>query len=477
MDMKPKRYFNFISFFIVAAGFFGLFFYICYIMRSLPIVPYMDTLKFIQDYGILWEKNPFLLFRSWPYGQQSGLIDPAFTYINIKLFSLNSLLASISTGFVIFIIYILLAYNIVLPTTSKPINISFFLLILIIAISCFSLNGWQLYDLDLGMPEYFRNLTYLAIAIFANRKLIAKKIEYLNIIFYLFGLTISILFFGMGEVYSFSFSLFLSLLFAYSVHNTKKDKFSLRFKYNQITIFISPLFFLTLYFFISRYFSNGIFSTTGFSFKYFLYLPRSIATTTLSAEAINSMHINLIYVLIIGYFLLISYLFCLIYILYCSDFRKYFLPFFMSTFGLLTALSIVIARGPYGPQFVMVSRYYVSYFFFFVGLILMLYIIGQETNSIQNFTLHAKKISRLLLYILFSIFFISQLISTNTEWHIAPYRSQYFQRMEKLICQKGNLTSVDSHFLQADNVNIANAAKFYMKKYSLGPFRLGGKCN
>lgn len=472
---------------IMYLGIFFLFLYIAYVMVARPDAPYMNTLSYLVDYGKWWFKSPFLLFKSWPQGQQSGLIDPLFTYINIRLFSLNSLLASVSTGFLILYIYILISNNIILTVDhSNRNNVSLWILIIAIATSCFSLNGWQLYDLDLGTPEYFRNLTYLFIVLFFNRNLVSsqKVTAYKHTLFFLM-IFISICIFGMGEVYAFAFSLSFSIFFMYlseRYHERGSSSFqvgNLRSTFlitrNRLLTSFIPLLFISIYFFISRIYSSDIFAPTDFTIKMFYLVPMALTTSVISAETIRFFHVSNIYVIIFGSIMIIMYISCLFFLFKQRKHTFYFTPLFMSTYGLLVSLSIVIARGAGGPSFVMVSRYYVNYFFFFIGLIWMLFILERAESSYSKFlSLNLTKFSIGLYFVIISL--TLQITSSAIEFSIAPYRAQYFQDMEKIICSKSALSVAESDFLQANNLSTTIIAKHYAKQNSLGPYRLGGTC-
>lgn len=470
---------------ILAVSIIGFIFLLYYILTARPIVPYMDAISFITYYGKFWHENFFNIFKNWQYGQQSGLVDQVTTYLNIKFFSLNSLFFVTLNALLISIIFYAISVQIIKNESSNAIRP---FLLLGIFLTVFSLNGWELLLLDFGGGEILRNLFYLITALFIYSSIISRAYDdklpkSSSLFIYTLLLIFTILLIGTGEVWAFATTIFITILLFQPWSHLKRG---LMLTYGLISLL--PLIILYIYHYLSTISSNN-FGGMNFSISnIILQLPMAFASAMIDLDTVNKYHIQIAILFFCGIFLIISYLYSLILIVVLKeDKRKYFIPIFISLYGILTGISIVIARGSIPGQSVMASRYYINYMFFVIGLLWILYLLittNKDLNKENNFNqillikiLASKNIRRILFFVTFFLIIFSQILSIETEIQIAPYRAYNYLKMGKVYCKGyNNISEEDSVFLQTRNKNFANQATYYMELYKLGPYSIGGIC-
>ena len=446
--------------FIFFLAILGLLGYITYICVVRPDVPYMNTIRYITDYARLWSRNPIYLVRSWPDNQQSGLIDPLYVYLNIRYFSLNILLACCLTGFVVTAFFVTFALrataNIRLP---EYILIPF---IFALFLEAFSLNSWQLYTLDLGLPEYVRNFLYLAIILYADTLHTANRINYHAIFQYGGLLIVSVIMFGMGEVYSFCGSLAAISFLVYLTSKRSPD--SQIAVSNAPIIAIGPLIALVVYYSLSQVFTHS-FHHLLISAKLVELVPIALSTSFLSAEAARAIGFGQDARFVLGILLICAYIFGLVSACTRKAYALWFIPATLATYGFLVSISIAIARGDGGASAVGASRYYDNFLFFGVGVIWLIWLLLPENPFARR---------RLGLYVfatVISICVVTQAISLAVECRIAPYRAVAFLKMRNVFLHSSNpVTPQEARLLQVQSKRDAAYALSFAAKNGLGPF-------
>ncbi|RZA22316.1 MAG: hypothetical protein EOP93_00485 [Lysobacteraceae bacterium] len=140
----------------------GLALHEVYLARAGAHAVYMDTLR------LLWQLSEFQLGRLplvelWGHsgGPHSGLVFQAVLAANVSWFGLDPLLANRLTGLVMAMVALLLCGGYIKDSrragTSPPI-LRFSLFIAATTVLCFSLSGFEVLTLDLGLGLWLKNL-------------------------------------------------------------------------------------------------------------------------------------------------------------------------------------------------------------------------------------------------------------------------------------------------------------------------------
>lgn len=436
-------------------AFIGLSIYVLYISIAHPDIPYMNTIGYISDYARLWRRNPLLLVCSWPNHQQSGLIDAIYVYLNIRFFSLNILGACLLTGLVLAALFLLISHYVSVEISPKS-RVIWLALLLGIFLACFSLNGWQLYTLDLGFPEYSRNLMYLFIILLAGRA-IDRPVSRIFLALYLLLVFFSIVILGTGEVYAFSLALSGTIVLVYL-----QSRYLLRNDANRQRLVVVgglPLLCITVYWLLSEMFSDP-FHRLLLSSRILVLLPITLSTAVLSSEGARLVHWGTMDRFAVGFVMLCFYFFSLWTVVKNLPPKSWFIPAALANFGFIVAISIVIARGLGGVPAVGASRYYVNYVFFCVGVIWLLGLCITSTRKA-----HFAKVA---FFSMFALCVILQSISFRAEWGIAPYRALAFAHMRAVILRSTkSLTHADARLLQVNSRRDAFYAISYAKRHHL----------
>ena len=140
----------------------GLAVHAAYIDRAGANAVYMDTLRLLWQWSEFRDGNLSLL-ALWGQGggAHSGLLFQSVLAANVSWFGLDPLLANRSTGGVMAVVALLLlaSYAIDLRRSDRNVPVlSQVMVILAVAGLCFSLAGFELMTLDLGLGLWLKNL-------------------------------------------------------------------------------------------------------------------------------------------------------------------------------------------------------------------------------------------------------------------------------------------------------------------------------
>ncbi len=472
--------------FLWTFGISGLIYYEIYIMTVTPLVSIMNSISYLSDYGQSWNLSFWNILSAWPQGQQSGLIDPLFEYVNIVLFSGNALVPCMLTGGVLFFSYISFGKLLITASnnTTKDFinqsahsNLFVVVLLLVAAICVFSLNGWELYTLTLGAPEITRTLLYAIIAFYVFRTLSSAIIEIANLIYIALMLFVSIVVFGMGQVYGFSMA--LSLVSIWLTVNPASVRHEKTIIIRRV-ICLLPFIFLAIYGSLSYTF--GMASSSHITIFPLLSTARLylniVASGAISAESAQKLVWGSLILILFG--LAISALSTRLVwkLLVSSKSTVSAFAMFLVIYSLLVCGSIVLARNDTGIWGVMASRYYVNIMPLYLGMLLSFAVVTRRHNvsslvGIGDNTIY-DAMQKILIVSIAAAFLYLQINGNGMEWKIAPYRAAYSLNAAKAVVCERPVTEAAQSILQADTLTITRNAVRTMHKYRLGPYRIPG---
>jgi hypothetical protein len=446
----------------------------------------MNSIGYLSDYGKSWNSSFWNILSAWPQGQQSGLIDPLFEYVNITLFSGNALVPCMLAGGILFFAYINFGKLLITAlnnTTSRDFdnegargNLFVVLLLLIAAICVFSLNGWELYTLTLGAPEITRTLLYAIIAFYVFHILNSTNIKIVNLIIIALMLFVSIVIFGMGQVYGFSIA--LSLVAIWLTANSASVRLKKTIIISRV-ICLLPFLFLAVYGFLSYTF--GMASSSHITIFPLLSVTRLylniIASGAMSAESAQK--------LVWGSFILIMFGLAIIALcaklvwklLVLSKSTMSAFAAFLVTYSLLVCGSIVLARDDTGIWGVMASRYYINIMPLYLGMLLAFAVTSRYNVNSQDGigdNLIFDVAQKVFIVSIIAAFLYLQINGNAMEWKIAPYRAAYSLNAAKVIVCERPVTEAAQSILQANTLTITRNAVETMHQYRLGPYRIPG---
>ncbi|WP_426662529.1 hypothetical protein [Rhodanobacter aciditrophus] len=400
-----------------------------YVTRAHPDAPFMDTLRLVyQLEQWLSGRMPFL--EIWGKGgQHQGFINQLFLLANIKLFSMNVLLANRMTGIAIALLTAVLLFNFVSATKRTDINHSVASLVLQAAVSvliatvCFGRAGWELFTLDLGLPLWTKNLSfviYFSIHAWYLRAAPGRRVTRIASL----GLTMAgpvvVLIIGMG--WSYAFVAAVAAASAAAMIASFKQK-SLREQIAKSIPLVTLLIAQLVYVVASMWGTPPNAKSSALIHVPDLVLY-ALGSSVIDQEAMQGYVISLHAPELIGACMLVAAAGLVLSRFWRSTSGTgSLLPIYLLAYGFFTAVSVSVARGHDGPAAVMASRYYMDIMLFCVGLIWLWYeslIRGEAKKSVFSM------IGFLALCLVVGE---GQRLDYKQEWIIAPYRAQVFKAM------------------------------------------------
>lgn len=449
----------------------GIAYFIKYIALVNPTVPYMDSLKWIGEYGQHWQSKPLTVLAAWNQGQQSGLIDPFFEYVGMSLWSDIALYSCLLTSFVLVAIYWLFFRNGLKYLDGSKFGVAVGTIFAAGLAACvFSLNGWELYCLTMSLPETLRNLIYLAMGSWTLRVLSRRdaplKIVIVNAVVQVFTIVVI----GMGEVYGYAAALLFCLVLA--LYRRGADGINIK----DGIVIGAPVLGLAIYILLKRW--VGAAGGTGhLSLSGLVSLPQSIARSVISSEAATYYHFSAGGMSAIGGVVLLMYALGAAFVLLDRRESVSF-GFFSATFGLAVMGSICVARASAGPGAFGASRYYNNLIPLYAGLLLLWVHILVRLGRVMRNGRRSLRYGGLAVFLSFVVFgVVLQNFSNRVEWGVAPYRAASFKRFGKIVLCSDEITPSEANELQANNVVIAQRGVATMRKFGLGPFAVAGARN
>lgn len=365
----------------------------------------MDTLRYITYYQDV-SNNWFSAFKYWNQGQHKGLLIQAVTWLNIYFFSLNPMVLNFLSGFILFLtslLFIKVFFTDIFSELEVKNNLIVLFTGILFCFAVFNFASFELFTLDIGFAEFFRNFLFLLTAwwIYTNERLM-KNWQ----IFAIFFLIIFVVFFcAYGRAYAFA----SAVLGASAIDLIKSRKLKIKFKY---TLPTGIVFLIALCFFILSTIDIDGGARTSIEGEFqiilrrLLLLPYALAGNFIGVEAAAKYGFSRYALLIAGSFWLFVLLFSAshIFIFYKKEINPF--PIFLIFYGLFSAIVFCIARGGNDDySAVMASRYYIDVSWFGIG---SLWIIVKVAVTKDNFQIIQGKNLYGAIWFIFVIFWGSE---------------------------------------------------------------------
>ena len=430
-----------------------------YIMRAGADAVYMDTLR------LLWQWSEFRLGRlplvEW-WGQNgsphSGLLFQAVLAANASWFGLDTLLANRLTGVVIASVVLLLSVAYILDikrSGNVPPAMLAVLVVVTTAMLCFSLSGFELLTLDLGLGLWLKNalifLLFLAHAETLRGKEPGKRV---TAALSVYGALV-ILLCAMG----WSYAVVGAVVGVQSLHHLMLRTWpTLRqaaLPVSLVSVLLGVGIGKRLYF--GHADEAGLELGTDTVRQWLL----SLASTFINGETAARLELPSLLLAALGALLALG--FVAASVIRVMDRRASLMPVHLIAYASLCALSFVLARGALGDESVMASRYHMDVF---PGLVGLLWIASMGAQCVVRLP---RWVPSALVVTLVSITIVFQARQASIEWSIAPYRNTAFDAMNQAL-RDGVPNDAAASLLQAP-IEHARHATAVMRRDRLAVFR------
>lgn len=450
---------------ISLALFLGVHIY--FLRQALPLDPYMDSLRIVgQIFDVL--KGKVSILEVW---RESGpsIFYHLITLIEWIFWGLNTQITVIFTALSLaltFMIYIISSLRLI-KNNKKSVVILVVLIVLQLVSACifFSPAGWEIWLLDLGLPQVLKNFIIVIFLYYLSRTNFALITTKTFILTCLLAVSI-VLFVSAGWSYAFT----ATVLF----FSTSLPKRSPRLFLLPLSVLLSQICFW--------YFSSGVTRLGAMSIPFdlsglqiflsaFFY---GISTAFIGNETLELLKLPAYVIFLFGALFFIVSFFLMSYILLAK--REQGINFFMLiyTFGLFTLLSIAISRGGQGYQFVGASRYFMDFQFIFFGFMGMyISLLSDDVNTAgvhRNIFSEKLRISLTVFFIFFVLMAASgHLFTYYNEYRKAPYRALAFKAISD-VYRNGTLDVESVRLLQTTFASLEKALPIF-KQFNLGSMR------
>lgn len=391
-----------------------------------PDVPYMDTLRLIFQLDD-WQTGNSTLYQLWAdHAAHRGLIMETLLLANMELFGLDIALANRLTGIVIlacsaFLVSVFLrdrsnaatrAYAradwLVLTTTA----------ILLGALG-FGLSGFELLTLDLGLPQWFKNLVFLS-CFWLHGALLTSPSRKRAIALSLF-MPIIVLLIGMGWSYAFVAAIFV----VHGLAQAARARNGASYEAYVYLPLLSAAISIALYLFGGPpgEAEGSALSAIGKMFPSLLALPfYSVGSGFIGIETASQLHVDLRLLLIPGVGCTALAAYGLLQRWRRGMTSASLLPVYAMAYGAAFIASIAVSRGNDGVSAVMASRYYMEVILFIAGSVWLL----AEDIVVSP---HPARWTYGAYFTLAIGLAGGYALSGYREWQVAPYRAAIFDDM------------------------------------------------
>ncbi|WP_434989082.1 hypothetical protein [Xanthomonas melonis] len=427
---------------LVSVAFFV--FHQTYISRADPNAVYMDSLRMLHQWYD-WRAGNIKFLEYWNQGSHRGFVFQAILGLNAKFFSLDPLLANRLTGFLIAMASLLVTFGALntLPAEKRYANFRAYIILAIVLSGAvfFSLAGFEVLTLDLGLGLWLKNALIIVFFIFASL-LQQKQCESFSLVVLCLLGPVIVLIFGMGWSYAFV-SAFLSVQFLiWACDFLGSGKIELkRTILAGIALLLSVLAYILL----------GQSSAPSASTKNAMpaagdlieLVFKALGSSLIGAESLSFYGISPIVLTFLGIVSGGVLSVTLITALARRRIVKLAFPFYLIAYAIFVAISVCLARGGAGGESVVASRYFMDFLLLPIGLIWILvdFIISSASRK--------ESIGWRFLFIIYCGLITTGLLLTNfREWRAAPYRAQAFQEMNNVLFE-GNIDEEKAKLLQA----------------------------
>lgn len=457
--MSGNRKLPLSAMFVALAILLGLVVHATYLARAGADAVYMDTLRLLWQWSEFRQGNLSLL-QLW--GQQgsphSGLLFQALLAANAAWFGLDALLANRATGLVIAAVAALLCAAYLSDARRMqvpPSRIVVAVVVLAVTGLCFSLSGFELLTLDLGLGLWVKNLLVFILFLahawtLRNDRgpgLAAAPLS-------AYGLVVVVLC-AMG----WSYAMVGAILAVQALHHLAMRRLPAPTQLVLPLVLLSALLAVTIG--KRLLFGGGEESAAALRSDMPRQLLLSLASTFVNAEAAARLALPTALLLLLGVLLAIAFVAATL--IRVRDRRASLMPVHLIAYASLCALSFVLARGAEGDQMVMASRYHMD---LFPGLIGTVWILSMRSQGLSPSGRRATIALAGSLLLLTAVLQASQFA---VEWKTAPYRKAVFQAMKDAL-RNGVPDQAAADLLQAPLSDARNAVAV-MRRERLGVFR------
>lgn len=438
----------------------GLVLHAAYLARAGADAVYMDTLR------LLWQWSEFRqgslsLLQLW--GQQgsphSGLLFQSLLAANAAWFGLDALLANQATGFVIAAAATLLCATYLSDARRAEASSSrawAAVVVLVVTCLCFSLSGFELLTLDLGLGLWLKNL--LVFILFLAHAWTLRDDRGPGpaalVLLCAYGLFVVVLC-AMG----WSYAMVGAILAVQMLHHLVTRRWPTLAQMILPLVLLLALLVVT----VGKRLLFGGSEESAAALR--LDIPRqlllSLASTFVNAEAAARLGLPAAALLLLGALLAIAFVIAALVRL--SDRRASLMPVHLIFYASLCALSFVLARGAEGDQMVMASRYHMDIFPGLVGTVWILSMAARDALQPRR---------RVAIALAGGLVLLTAALQAGqfvVEWRAAPYRKVVFQAMSQAL-RDGVPDQAAATLLQAPLTDARNAVTV-MRRERLAVFR------
>jgi hypothetical protein len=408
-----------------------------YVTRAHPDAVYMDSLRLVYQLE-QWRQGQLSFLQLWGMGaEHQGFINPILLLLNVRYFSFDVMLSNRLTGVVVALVamVVLLNFNFRIwksskefPGTLLAVRVGISVLLTMI---CFSWAGFELFTLDLGLPLWIKNLSFVtyfaAHAYYLTMTARGWRPWVVGL-----GLTLAgpviVLMIGMGWSYAFVAAvLAVNLLVAAESISRRDVRTPLMKSAPAIALLLAQIAYLM------ASIGAGDVMAPHKKFSMLLQIPGlllyALGSGLIGVETI----VNYPVLLHVLPYVSGGALAAAIMLVFARCRRELhsgsLLPVYLLGYGFLTALSVSAARGGGGALAVMASRYYMDIMLFYVGLIWLWY------DSLERSLANKPYVSTVLFLALCLVVVMGQGLTNKREWVAAPYRAAAFNSMNQALLQ------------------------------------------
>lgn len=413
--------------FQLVAGLLAVLFFAClhqiYLIRTHPDALYMDSLRLLSQLN-QWEAGALSTLDFWGQGSSHrGFINQLFLLANVSLFDLDVLLFNRLTGLVIAGVSLILVLawcsdnrrhqgSRIDAVTTAGVSIT-------IAGLCHSWAGFELFTLDLGLPLWVKNLTF--VAFFCTHAWLLSGTSRRPLLWSLVLALVApmvVLIVGMGWNFAFIGAVIALQLLAFIAPWRAAGRW--QGVLPSISLLVSMALYLA---------SGTVTHTPGNSDVVSLNSDTPLIAlyamgATLGNPAMITLRLPAWFIALGGGCMVFAGAFASIAWLRRGAPGSR-LPLYLITYGALVAVSVTLARGAVGPGGVMASRYYMDVV---LGLIGVVWLVVRELRAMER-----PRTATGLVWGMLAVIGLSHLGTYYYEWRAAPYRALAFADMNRAL--------------------------------------------
>lgn len=458
--------------------FFGL--YIYYLRLAKPLVPSMDSVRYIgQAHDLL--TGALSLRDMWHQSGSVGIMYQLVTLFEWVFWGLDTRLTVMFTAVVwalLFGLYVRAWTNTNSQSSPAEVKaqkpISLIAVQLLAAFYFFSPAGWEIWLLDLGFAQTLKNLM-IAAYIYALSRIDYQKYT-VNILSLLGGLGAAII---LLASYSWSYSFTVTILFAVTLCGGLASKNTYRGLFVIIPVLIAQFIYAKE---SGRPFNSmAVTSDMHGIVNFITALLYGVSSIFIGGETIDLLRIPPTLLMTAGgLFFIALFIVFGFWAKFARNQRSAIFFIALGIFGCCTLISIGVARGGQGYQFAASSRYFMDFQFIFIGFLGITSYLLSLTNSdgktiVAGIHVDNKTCLRFILVAFGALALAGQGATYFVEYRKAPYRALVYAE-QSAVYLSGEISEKNAKGLQTDTATLTKAMAI-SSQYSLASLRnFSGKC-